>query len=157
MLALAVHPANPDTLLAGVWSGSNDGQGIYRSTDGGDTWQPVSGLSGQEERKVPDIAYDPANPQIVYEATHGGLRVSFDGGLSWGAHPGPMGQLPMTAMTAMRHGEHTELYLGTVGGAVAGQLGARHVAQAESIMGAGVYQGQSHWHFVHLPLVLRSP
>ena len=152
VLALAVSPDDPDTLLAGVWSSSATGHGIYRSTDGGDSWQPTSGLDGG----VLDILYDPLNPRIVYAATYDGLRVSFDGGRSWQVYPGPMGQVPITALAVAQEGEQTYLYVGTVGGVIGGQQSTLRPAQAESIMGAGVYMGQSRWYFVHLPLVLRN-
>jgi hypothetical protein len=136
---------DPDVLLAGVWSDSNDGQGIYRSTDGGDSWQLTSGLDDREELKVPDIVYDPHNPLIVYAATHGGLRISFDGGLSWQVYPGVMGQLPITALAVAQDGEGTRLYVGTVGGTVVGQTSALRALQEELLMGAGVYVGHSRW------------
>lgn len=157
VLALAVHPENPNILLAGAWSDSNDGQGIYRSIDGGDSWELSDDLDEREERKVSDVAYDPANPQIVYAATHGGLRISFNGGLSWQAYLGAMGQLPMTALTVSHSQEKTYLYVGTVGGAVVGQMSALRVVQAvqaESVMGAGIYVGHSRWGLVYLPLVV---
>lgn len=156
VLALAVHPADPDTLLAGVWSASNDGLGIYRSTDGGDAWQPAGGLDDAQERQVPEIVYHPNDPQIVFAATYGGLRISFDGGLSWQPYPGPMGQLPVTALAVARDGEDVRLYVGTVGGLVAGQPAARGAIQEESLLGAGVYVGQSRWHPLYLPLMLRG-
>jgi photosystem II stability/assembly factor-like uncharacterized protein len=165
VLALAVHPDNPNILLAGVWIGSNDGLGIYRSADSGNSWRAVNGLTEHEELKVPDITFDPANPQIVYAATHGGLRVSFDGGVSWQAYPGPIGQLPITALTISRFGQQTYLYVGTVGGAVAVQPGELRTvqanepqaAQANVFLGGGVYTRPLRWYSVYLPAVLHNP
>jgi len=156
--ALVVHPGDPDTLLAGVWSGSNDGEGIYRSTDGGDSWQVTDGLQSHEELKVLDIAYDPFNAQIVYAATHGGMRISYDGGRSWQSYHGSMGQLAATALTLSQDGERTRFYVGTVGGTIVGETALLPTAQTQSalVMEAGVYMGQAQWHFVHLPLVLKA-
>jgi photosystem II stability/assembly factor-like uncharacterized protein len=156
VLALAVHPDDPNILLAGVWSESNDGQGIYRSTDGGDSWQLTSGLDDREELKVPDIVYDPGNPLVVYAATHGGLRISFNGGLSWQVYPGVMGQLPITALAVSYDEEGTHLYVGTVGGTIVGQMDALCAVQEESVMGAGVYVRHSRWYLVYLPLIVRG-
>jgi photosystem II stability/assembly factor-like uncharacterized protein len=156
VLALAVHPTDPNTLLAGVWSGSNDGLGIYRSTDGGDSWQVSGGLHDFREVEVPGIVYHPTDPRFAYAATYGGLRVSFDGGLNWRPYPGPMGQLPVTSLAIVQDGEDVRLYVGTVGGTVAGQTAAGRATQAESLLGAGVYVGQARWYGLHLPLMRRA-
>jgi photosystem II stability/assembly factor-like uncharacterized protein len=155
VLALAVHPADANTLLAGVWSGSNDGLGIYRSTDGGDAWQATTGLHDFREMEVPAVVYHPTDPQIAYAATYGGLRVSFDGGLHWQPYPGPMGQLPVTALAIVPAGEEVRLYVGTVGGVVGGGTAAGAI-QAESLLGAGVYVKTGRWYALHLPLVVRG-
>src|SRR4051794_12215756 len=57
------------------------GLGVYRSTDGGATWQHSSGVSdGLLGFK---LAVDPNDPDIVYAATGGGLFRSTDGGASF--------------------------------------------------------------------------
>ena len=155
VLALVVHPYRPVTLLAGVWSGANDGRGIYRSSNGGASWQPVVGLDEGEERKVTDIVYNPVNPQVVYAATHGGLRVSDDGGTSWQTYPGPMGNLPITALAISVEGTTVRTYAGTVGGSTVPPSDLRQAGQTQSMMSAGVYVNVSQWHFLHLPLVQR--
>lgn len=75
--AIAINPDDSDEILAGggVWDGS-----IYKSTDGGNTWQAkVSDIA-----LVQDIVYDPRNPRWVYAATEGyGVLRSFNGGESW--------------------------------------------------------------------------
>jgi len=154
--ALVVHPHDTDILLAGVWSGSNAGLGVHRSVDGGDSWQPTNGLNHHEECKVLDIVYDRTNAQIVYAATHGGLRISFNGGLSWQPYPGPMGQLPISSLAAFQDGGQMILYVGAVGGTVVGHRSRLQAIQGESVLGAGVYVGYPRWYLVHMPLVLRG-
>ncbi len=76
---LAMDPSNPNILYAGMWSvhintwGLNSGGpggGVYRSMDGGDTWEPLKtkGLPGGEERIVGKtaVAVSHSNPNIVY-------------------------------------------------------------------------------------------
>jgi photosystem II stability/assembly factor-like uncharacterized protein len=76
---LIIDPKNPDILYAAMWqrdrkawnfSGSGEGSGIYKSTNGGENWQLISGgKSGFPTGKnVGRIGLDisPQNPDIVY-------------------------------------------------------------------------------------------
>jgi len=85
--AIATHPNEPDTLLAGSVSG-----GIWRSTDSGQNWAPVHDL--MTNLAVTSIVRKPGNPQEVYAATGeafgnadgiqgAGVFKSTDGGLTW--------------------------------------------------------------------------
>jgi photosystem II stability/assembly factor-like uncharacterized protein len=75
--AIAFHPTDPQTILVGA--GSTDGR-IYKSTDGGKTWE----MKEEEIAQVKQIVYDPRNPDWVYAATEGfGVLRSFNGGESW--------------------------------------------------------------------------
>ncbi|HEY0767390.1 MAG TPA: hypothetical protein VGD47_05505 [Steroidobacteraceae bacterium] len=98
---LAVDPHDPNRLFAAVLGhpyGPNPERGIYRSTDGGVSWQRV--LYRDEDTGASAVAVDPAQPQTVYAAlwqtrlgpwedknefqgTGGGLFKSSDGGTSW--------------------------------------------------------------------------
>jgi photosystem II stability/assembly factor-like uncharacterized protein len=90
------QPGNPNVVLAAMWraerkpwtiiSGAREG-GIYRSTDGGDTWNKVTnGLPNELVGKA-NIAVSNANPNRIYvliEAKPGsGLYRSDDGGQSF--------------------------------------------------------------------------
>ena len=70
-----LHP-NPQIAYIGT-----HGSGVYRSKNGGLSWQPA-GLGGQT---ILSLAVDPADPNLVYAATEisGSLWVSIDGGNSW--------------------------------------------------------------------------
>src|SRR6185503_15909520 len=62
--ALIVDPQDPNRVLAAVLGhpyGANDERGIFRSTDGGETWQKV--LYRDENTGAMDLAFSPANPQ----------------------------------------------------------------------------------------------
>lgn len=73
--SIAVHPDNPDIVMAGA------NNGFHYSDDGGDTWQiPASRPPGTVE-----VLYiDPDRPQLAYAVpASNGLYRSIDGGLSW--------------------------------------------------------------------------
>ncbi len=62
-----VDPKNPNRLFVGVLGhpyGPNEERGIFRSTDGGQTFQKV--LYRDEYTSGNDVLIDPSNPQVVY-------------------------------------------------------------------------------------------
>ena len=87
---LAVIPDNPQVMLAHVW-----GHGLYRSTDDGGTWLPVSGpptspliatMFNPRYQVLPyQITHDATDATRLYMAAPGGLFVSDDTGDSWTA------------------------------------------------------------------------
>ncbi len=98
--AVAVDPNNPNIVFVAALGhpyGPNPERGIFRSTDGGKTWQKV--LYVNEYTGGSDVEIDPQNPQIVYAAlwqaqeapwengawdgSEGGLFKSTDGGTTW--------------------------------------------------------------------------
>jgi photosystem II stability/assembly factor-like uncharacterized protein len=96
---IALHPTDPQVVyvaaMGHLW-GPNDVRGLYKSTDGGGSWERI--LFVDDDTGVVDVALDPGNPEIVYAASyqrrrapygfHGGgpgsaLWKSQDGGRSW--------------------------------------------------------------------------
>jgi photosystem II stability/assembly factor-like uncharacterized protein len=67
---IIVHPDNPDIVWVAaqgpLWS-KGDERGLYKSTDGGETW--VKTLGDDEWTGVTDIVIDPRNPDRLYAAT----------------------------------------------------------------------------------------
>jgi photosystem II stability/assembly factor-like uncharacterized protein len=64
---IAVDPKNPDVAyvcgMGHEW-GANDERGVFRTSDGGKTWQKVLYLD--QDTGCSDIAMDAANPRILY-------------------------------------------------------------------------------------------
>jgi len=97
---LVVDPKNPDRIFvsaAGHPYGPNEERGVYRSLDGGKTFEKV--LYRDENVGASDVQIDPSNPQVVYAALwesregpwengvfngdRGGIFKSTDGGKTW--------------------------------------------------------------------------
>nr|WKN38726.1 glycosyl hydrolase [Tunicatimonas sp. TK19036] len=94
---LVADPRNPNWMYAATWQrhrnvasymGGGPGTGIYRSRDGGDTWEELTqGLPTEDMGKI-GLAISPQQPDIVYAAIElerrtGGLYRSADRGSTW--------------------------------------------------------------------------
>jgi photosystem II stability/assembly factor-like uncharacterized protein len=96
---IKIHPQNPDIAYVGVqgqiW-GPSEERGVYRTVDGGRTWEQV--LKVDAQTGATDLRMDPTNPRILYAAMWehgrkpwfvlsggraGGIFKSTDGGDSW--------------------------------------------------------------------------
>jgi DNA-binding transcriptional ArsR family regulator len=116
---LAINPENPDRIYAAMWDHRREphirtyggvGSGLFRSDDGGDTWERLENVTsltpGDPTGLVSDgslgrvgVALAPSNPDRVYVITgqtfggNKGFYVSDDGGDSFrtGVYPGQQG------------------------------------------------------------------
>src|SRR5690349_9699460 len=82
--ALIVDPHDPHRVLVAVLGhpyGPNHERGVYRSTDGGETWQQV--LFSDENTGAVDLAFDPTNPQIVFAVLWAARQAPWEIGSSW--------------------------------------------------------------------------
>ncbi len=101
---IAIDPANANTIYVlsgdgesngGCFAGSyclNFGElrsscnGVYKSTNGGDTWQKLPDFPDVTEDTIyqgRQLLIDPTNPQILYAATSRGLFKTTNGGNAW--------------------------------------------------------------------------
>ena len=75
--SIAIAPAQPTTIYARTYSA--DGvSGLFKTTDGGGHWKPISSVVG-----VGNLTVDPRNPSTIYVVGARGLLKSTDGGDSW--------------------------------------------------------------------------
>ncbi|HKU89568.1 MAG TPA: hypothetical protein VJP84_07225 [Steroidobacteraceae bacterium] len=84
--SIGVHPTNKNVVY--VSGGTVDDTGIYKTTDGGLSWQqqiaPATSAPGYPYGlSVTGFYFDPANPNIVYATAVGGVRKTVDGGNTW--------------------------------------------------------------------------
>jgi photosystem II stability/assembly factor-like uncharacterized protein len=120
---IRIHPRNPDLVyvaaLGHVW-GPNDQRGVFRSKDGGKTWERV--LARGNKAGAIDLILDPTNPSILYAGfwevyrkpwtlesggPGGGIFKSTDGGDTWteltrnpGLPRGTVGKIGITVSPA---------------------------------------------------------
>lgn len=94
MGAIAVDPKNPDIIFAGTgeYNGgysTPNGQGLFRSKDGGLNWELVSKVTDEAGYTCAQIVIDPNDSKNIYVATgsNKGLIVSRDGGDTWTKAP----------------------------------------------------------------------
>jgi photosystem II stability/assembly factor-like uncharacterized protein len=96
---IRVHPRDPDLVYVAALGhafGPNPERGVYRSTDGGDSWEQVLFVS--DSTGAVDLSMDPTNPRVLYAsmwraerkpwtlfsgAMEGGVYKSTDGGDTW--------------------------------------------------------------------------
>lgn len=92
--ALAVAPSNHEVIYAGtgesfIRSNNSLGDGVWKSTDGGNTWKHI-GLNSTG--RISRIVVNPQNPAIVWVAALGnafvpqkerGIFMTTDGGITW--------------------------------------------------------------------------
>ncbi len=118
---IVIDPRNPHIVFVGAQGspyGATEDRGIYRSTDGGDTWEKIHYVD--ENSGVSDLSMDMTNPRIIYAAywdhrrypwkvqsggPGSGLWKSTDGGDSWtqmskGLPQGTLGKMGISVSRA---------------------------------------------------------
>ncbi len=100
VIDMAIHPTNPDTLYAATWerirkvdrrSYGGPSSGIYRSVDGGDTWEEMTNGLPTSSGRI-GLAISESNPEVLYAFyTNGnsgftqGIFKTTDHGENWSA------------------------------------------------------------------------
>ena len=120
---IRVHPTNPNIVYVAALGhvyGDNEQRGVFRSKDGGNTWEKVLYVS--DKAGAADLIIDRTNPDVLYASTWQvyrkawkmwgggpdcGLWKSVDGGDNWinltknpGMPEGPIGKIGVTVSPA---------------------------------------------------------
>lgn len=94
---VSIDPSNPNFVMASTWkvrrtpyslTSGGEGSGIWRSKDGGETWENLMDKQGMPAGPIgiSGVAISPVNPDVIYsiiEANKGGVYKSTDGGETW--------------------------------------------------------------------------
>ena len=94
---LVMEPGNPTTFYAGMWrvirtpyslESGGEGSGLYKSTDGGETWNNITSKKGLPKGTwgIVGVAVAPSNSDKIYaliENANGGMYMSADAGETW--------------------------------------------------------------------------
>jgi len=131
--AMTFHPNDPETIFAGTgfWfntlSSSNTfgsaprGAGIYKSTDGGATWQKHGNPDPVSFRFINRIHISRHDPNRMYAATYTGVWRSFDGGETWTSSLRPANSTSGCQSLVMRTDVDTDYLFAACGANVAEQ------------------------------------
>lgn len=137
---ILVHPNDPDVAFVGalghLW-GENEERGVYKTTDGGATWNKVLYLD--ENTGVIDLAMDPGDPNTIFAAMYQRRRTGFGfngGGPGSGIYRTTDGGATWTEQrSGLPEGD-----LGRIGLDIYRRDGNIVYAQVEARPGSGVYR-----------------
>jgi photosystem II stability/assembly factor-like uncharacterized protein len=113
---LAVDPTNSSIVLAAVGYGGPQNWGVFRSTDGGQTWTNV--LFNSSQSQAYNVIFDPTGTIAYASLDISGVYKSTDGGVTWstdngtGSHILPTGSNTERVALAMDPNTSTTLYAG---------------------------------------------
>jgi photosystem II stability/assembly factor-like uncharacterized protein len=117
LAAAALDPAHPGTVYASwtTYAGGSTRSRLYRSSDGGDSWQRV--VARGASPTFSSLVVDPGTPETIVatDEAHTGIYRSTDGGTTWSAV-----SLPLKAAEGLYlyPGSQGTLYATATGGAV---------------------------------------
>jgi photosystem II stability/assembly factor-like uncharacterized protein len=130
--------------------------GLFQSTDGGTTWQILSGegglpSGGEVNGAASEVVVNPKNSKMLYAGingeTNGGIWQSDDGGKSWTRVPGMPDKVGRVAISISPDGNTLYAAITTINAKDEANLTANFVT-----INAG-----KNWHKVGLPAVIKTP
>jgi photosystem II stability/assembly factor-like uncharacterized protein len=173
---VVTHPRDPNTVyvaaIGDLWGTSGE-RGIFKTTDGGATWQHLTnGLPNDGKTGATDLVMDPSNPEVLYAALYqrlrrpwrfdsggpeGGIFKTTDGGAHWtkltdGLPSGETGRIGLDVSRS-----HPQTVMAIVEASFGWQCDGRGAAANPDCagltkLGSGIYRsddGGAHWQFLN--------
>jgi photosystem II stability/assembly factor-like uncharacterized protein len=148
--SIVIHPTNPDIIYIGTGdrdAGDAPGYGVWRSTDGGQTWTARN--TGMGNITVNEVMMDPTNPnRLIAAASNGRIYRTIDGGANWiqsaslGTNPKDIAFHPTDSNTI--YASSTRFYKSIDGGATFTQIASVLPTTAQR-MAIAVSPNQPNW------------
>ena len=166
----AIHPTDPDVVYVGglgsLW-GPNPERGLFKTTDGGESWANVLPIS--DHTGVVDVLMDPRDPEVLFAATfqrerrmwsmvgggpEGGIYKSTNGGESWeqlsvGLPQGDVGRIGLAVCASQ-----PDTMYATVVAPDGGTFRSLDGGASWELRNADM---QSHWYYGHLACDPQDP
>jgi photosystem II stability/assembly factor-like uncharacterized protein len=141
--AILVDPRDPQRVFVAALGhpyGPNSQRGVFRSGDGGATWQKV--LYKDENTGAIDLLFDPTNAQVIFAAMWASRRPPWTTGGSYGAAGSGLYKSDDggTTWRELTKGLPSGRDLGRIGLAVALSNRQRMYAMVQSVKAGGVYR-----------------
>jgi photosystem II stability/assembly factor-like uncharacterized protein len=161
-----IDPHDPNVVLiaaVGHAFGSNPERGIFRTTDGGQTWKKV--LFKDDKTGAAELVTDPTNPHILYAALYqelrqpwtftsggpgSGIYKSLDGGISWTqikGHGLPGGEFGHVALAVAANGERVYALIEAEKG---GLYVSDNAGESWTLVNEEHRLWQRAWYFIHI-------
>lgn len=123
---MAIHPTDPDTVYVGAMGrtwGRNEERGLYKTTDGGDSWEKI--LYVDDQTGVIEVQMHPTDPDTLLVATYQRQRQIYDDGEPVISHG------PGSGVWRTEDGGKTWDRLGADNGFIDGELGRTGISFCE--------------------------
>lgn len=83
---IAIDPSNSNTIY--ISTGDKNASdsfsfGVYKSTNGGTSWQPTGFTTANQNKGLGDLIINPNNPNQLHVATNNGIFTTLNAGVSW--------------------------------------------------------------------------
>ena len=127
--AIKFSPSNPSIIYAGmrrvqtmgsIDPGDGPSQGMFKSSDGGQTWNQINtGLEETYRKCINEILIDPDDPEVVYIGTYkNGIWKTTNGGGLWVCKTTQLEELDDARSLAMHPVNHNVIFAGTRGNGI---------------------------------------
>ncbi len=142
--SMAMDPTNPSTLYVGTGEAQHNaitlrGVGIFKTTDGGQTWNLLPSTGTSSFYYTNALVVSPNQPSHIYAGTTSGLFYSPDGGATWKSQVLKAGTSYNCESLAIRSDQPTDYVFAVCGTSVNG-LSTFTIFRNQDVAGTGTWE-----------------